>query len=242
MRSESSHLDATGSPPPAGVIRRVLAGLPSAAADLLTAATCIAAWWAPQLLPEDLLRVTALIMLIEFLSIHGLIMLPLIGLLLSERWPRAGMALSALLYFGFAAGASLALQSWWPTLVFGWLLLSRYLLPRWNVGGADEHIDIGKLWIVSTLLWLGLAFASALLPVPALGWDAAVIDMLGLPGTGIWVDEPQRLLAFASSYFVLLAAFKLSATPEPPGRKKRDTRLSLRPGRRVDREYGDGGS
>ena len=228
MRGESSNLDANGLPPAVGGIRRVLAGLPSAAADLLTAATCIAAWWAPHQLPEDLVRVTALVMLIEFLSIHGVIMLPLIALLLSQRWPRVGLALSVLLYFGFAAGASLALQSWWPTLFFGWLLLSRYVLPRWNIGGADEHIDFGKLWLVSTLLWLGLAFATVLLPVPALGWDAAAIASLGLPGEGIWVDEPQRLLAFAASYFLLLAAFKLSATPEPPARKQRDTRLTMR--------------
>ena len=44
-----------------------------------------------------------------------------------------------------AAGASVALQTWWPTLLFAWLLLSRYVLPRWNIGGADEHLDAGEL-------------------------------------------------------------------------------------------------
>lgn len=200
-------------------MRRIAAGLPSALADLVTAAMCIAAWWAPRALPDDLVRVTALVMLIEFLSIHGLIVLPLLAVLLSERWPRAGAIVAVLLYLGMAVGASLALQTWWPTVIFAWLLLSRYVLPRWNIGGADEHPDIGRLWIVSTLLWIALAFTSVLVPVPALGWDASVIAELGLPGKGIWVDEPQRLLAFATTYFLLLAAFKLRSVPAPPGRR-----------------------
>lgn len=210
-------------------MRRIAAGLPSALADLVTAAMCIAAWWAPRALPDDLVRVTALVMLIEFLSIHGLIMLPLLpllALLLSERWPRAGTIIAVLLYLAMAVGASLALQTWWPTVFFAWLLLSRYVLPRWNIGGADEHPDIGRLWMVSTLLWIALAFASVLVPVPALGWDAAVIAELGLPGRGIWVDQPQRLLAFAATYFLLLAAFKLRSVPVPPGR--RDSRKRRR--------------
>jgi len=238
MRGDSSNPGATGSPPPAGAIRRVLAGLPSALADLLTAGICIATWWAPEALPDDLLRVTALIMLIEFLSIHGLIMLPLIVVIMADRWPRAALPLGVLLYLSFAVGASVVLQTWWPTLFFAWLLLSRYVLPRWNIGGADESLDPGKLWFVSTMLWIGLVFATVLLPVPALGWDAEAIARLGLPGEGIWVDEPHRLLAFAAIYFTLLAVFKLSASPTPAGRKDRRTQSSKRQSLR--RAGGDG--
>lgn len=230
MAGETSHSRA--STPRPGAMRRVLAGLPSALADLLTAACCIAVWWSPQALPDGLTRSMALVMVIEFLATHSFIMAPILAVVLSERWPRVGLALVALLYFGFAAGASVALQTWWPTLFFGWLLLSRYVLPRWNLGGADEHLDIVQLWLVSTLLWIVLGLTTVLLPVPALGWDAAAISQLGLPGEGIWVDEPQRLLAFASSYFLLLAAFKLSATPQPDGSRKRDARSSRRQRRR----------
>ena len=203
-----------------GGVRRILAGLPSALADLVTAGTCLIAWWAPLMLPDDMLRGTALMMLVEFLSIHGVIMVPLLTVLLSDRWPRAALGVVLLLYVGMAAGASVALQTWWPTLLFAWLLLSRYVLPRWNIGGADEHLDAGRLWVVSTLLWLVLAFASVLLPVPALGWDAVVTSTLGLPGSGLWVNEPYRLLAFASCYFLSLAVFKLAASPVPVGRKR----------------------
>jgi hypothetical protein len=228
MRGDSDQTSAPAAAPTAGALRRVLAGLPSAAADLLTAASCIVAWWAPQLLPDDLLRVTALIMLIEFLSIHGLIMVPVLAIVLSERWPRAGLAIGVLLYFGFAAGASVALQTWWPTLVFAWLLLSRYVLPLWNLGDAKEHLDLGRLWVISTLAWIVLAFATVLLPLPALGWDAATIARLRLPGEGIWIEQPQRLLAFAASYFLLLAVFKLSSTPEPHGQKAARGRRATR--------------
>ncbi|MEZ5462942.1 hypothetical protein [Dokdonella sp.] len=225
MRSEQRKPGEVGMPPAVGWVRRVLSGLPSALADLTTAGTCIAAWWAPELLPDNLLRATAVIMIIEFLSIHGMIMVPVLTVLIGERWPRVALGLVLLLYFGSAAGVSLAVDTWWPTLFFGWLLLSRYVLPQWNLGGNDEHLDIGKLWIVSTLLWLGLVFVTVLLPVPSFGWDAATIGRLGLPGSGIWVEQPQRLLAFASSYFLLLAVFKLCATPEPPDtrdKRKRD--------------------
>lgn len=201
-----------------------MAGLPSASADLLTAAICIAAWWAPHTLPEDLLRATALMMLIEFLSIHGLIMVPLLTVLMPGRWPRVSLALVVLLYFGVAAGASVAVDTWWPTLFFAWLLLSRYVLPHWNIGGGDDHLGLGQLWLISTLLWIVLCFASVLLPVPSLGWDAATIATLGLPGKGIWIDQPQRLLAFASIYFLLLAAYKLSASPKAPGQESRHLR------------------
>lgn len=229
MRTQPTPPGGIRSAPPPGAMRRVLAGLPSALADLITAGMCLVAWWAPQAVPDELLRVTALIMLIEFLSIHGLVFVPVLTILLSAHLPRLGVALAVLLYFGFAAGASLALQTWWPTLFFLWLLLSRYVLPRWNLGGADEHLDLGGLWVISTLLWLGLAFATTVLPLPALGWDAETIARIGLPGTGVWIEEPQRLLAFASSYFLLLAAFKLSATPEPPGRKDGRVRTGKQP-------------
>lgn len=221
MRNRSGNPGVDEGPPAVGLLRRLLAGLPSASADLVTASVCIAVWWAPQSWPEDLLRSTALIMLIEFLSIHSLIIAPVLAVLLTERWPYAGLILILLLYLGVAVGVSVALQTWWPTVFFAWLLLSRYVLPMWNIGGGDEHIDLGKVWLVSTLLWLLLIFASLILPVPALGWDADAIARLGLPGGGIWVDQPHRLLAFAASYFLLLAAFKLLARPEPPSGKRR---------------------
>jgi hypothetical protein len=229
MRENPVPTVAGGGAPRVGAWRRVLATLPSALADLMTATLCVAAWAMPQALPEGLLRSTALIMLIEFLSIHGMVIVPILALLLSARWPWLGLGLALLVYIGIAVGASLALQTWWPTLAFAWLLLSRYVLPRWNLGRADEHLDAGRLWVVSTVLWLGLAFATVLLPVPAWGWDAATIARLGLPGEGLWVDEPQRLLAFAASYFLLLAWFKFGSTPEPAARPKpRDVRRAGR--------------
>src|SRR5690606_4576615 len=119
---------------------------------------------------------------------------------------------AVLVYLGFAIGMSAALDSWWPSVFFAWLLLSRYVLTRWNLGGHDEHMDAGALWLVSLLLWLGLVFAAVLLPVPELGW-ANVGAGYGLPGGGIFVREPERLLACATLYFLGLAAFKLRARP-----------------------------
>src|SRR5690606_6617028 len=137
---------------PVPLSRRFLAGLPSALADLLTAAACLAAWIAPGSMPAGFVRTAALTMLIEFLCIHGTLVVPLLGWLASRRAGRLawlGWPLATLPYLAFAAGASLALDSWWPTLFFAWLLVSRYLLPRWNLAGHDEHVDVGALWLVS---------------------------------------------------------------------------------------------
>lgn len=204
--------------------------------DALTAIACFCAWWAPLALPVDLLRSMALIIVIEFLTIHAAVMVPLCAFFVRGRPGMAlAMGLASAVYALMALGASLALDTWWPSLFFVWLLASRYALPIWTGREGDEVIDQGQLWLVSTLLWLGLAFPAMLLPLPAPGWDADVQRLAGLPGTGVWAAEPQRLLAFAGAYFALLALFKVHAavaagripsTPAAPGMaaQRRDAR------------------
>src|SRR5690606_9013570 len=70
---------------PAPLSRRILAGLPSALADLLMAAACLAVWIAPGSMPAGFVRTAALTMLIEFLCIHGTVVLPLLAWLAPRR-------------------------------------------------------------------------------------------------------------------------------------------------------------
>lgn len=41
--------------------------------------------------------------------------------------------------------------------------------------------------------------------LPELGVTAGVQVELALPGSGLWIDEPQRVLAFGALYFGLTA-------------------------------------
>lgn len=229
--SESSQ-SGVRDPIPRG-LRRIALAVP----DVITAGLCAAAWWAPQVVPSDLLRTTALMMVIEFLVIHGTLMIPLAAFFV--RGPRAStmaLAMAAACYALFALGASLALDTWWPSLVFLWLLASRYVVPRWSASDGQALVDSGALWMVSMLLWMVLLFATVLLPLPSLGWDAAARQELRLPGSGLWVQQPHRLLAFAATYFAGLALFKFvssragPAPGQPPskslGEQRRESRAA----------------
>ncbi len=45
-------------------------------------------------------------------------------------------------------------------------------------------------------------------PVPKLGVTRAVRDAQELPGEGLWIDEPHRVVAAGCFYFLLLAVFQ----------------------------------
>ena len=57
--------------------------------------------------------------------------------------------------------------------------------------------------------YLGGAFLTTLAPVPRLGMTAEVQPRFGLDGGGLWIDEPNRVVAFGVVYFGLLCAAKL---------------------------------
>jgi hypothetical protein len=150
-----------------------------------------------------------LVMVVEFLVIHATIMLPIVAVFIPERLGgiNTGLVAGSLIYLAFATGASLAIDSWWPTLAFGWLLASRYLFPL--LGRVSDDDEDTRLWIFSTFTWLLLLFATLLLPIPDLAFHISISKELGDSANGIWVDEPQRTLAFALFYFTSLALYKL---------------------------------
>ncbi|MES9991914.1 MAG: hypothetical protein ABW098_08170 [Candidatus Thiodiazotropha sp.] len=179
--------------------------------DLVTAGLCLAVWIVPERFDTGFITTMMLVMVIEFLVIHATIIVPILALFMPERLGGiyTGLIAGSLFYLAFAAGGSLAIDSWWPTVAFGWLLASRYLLPLLGIGGdEDENI---RLWIFSTFMWLLLLFATLLLPIPDLEFHTSIAAGLGGSASGIWVDEPHRMLAFALLYFTSLALFKIKS-------------------------------
>ena len=48
-----------------------------------------------------------------------------------------------------------------------------------------------------------------MLPLPRLGIDAALAQSIALPGSsGLWVEQPHRVVAFGLLYFAATAALK----------------------------------
>ncbi len=41
-----------------------------------------------------------------------------------------------------------------------------------------------------------------MLPVPRLGISRAAVDDLALPGSGLWIEQPHRVLAAGTLYFL----------------------------------------
>lgn len=51
------------------------------------------------------------------------------------------------------------------------------------------------------MFYLAFVFVTTLLPMPKLGITPAVVDAQDLPGSGLWIDEPHRVIAFGFLYF-----------------------------------------
>ena len=204
----------------------------SATPEIAASATYLVAWFAPERLAPELLRSLVLAMLVEFLVVHSSAFLSafLYGGVPGLRHPVLVVLALAVLYLIFAGAFGLAFQSWMPVWVIGWLVGSRVLTllvdPR---GSADEPGRQRALWVAGAVLYLMLAFATAIPPIPAFGIDEATRARMALPGSGLWIDEPQRPIAMGAFYFGLLAVVELfdwgvpaPRVPMPPAPRLRD--------------------
>ena len=188
-----------------------------AAPDAATAAWCAYVWIAPRNAGVQWVRQILVAMLLEFLVVHsGAYFSRFMGVP-DAPWRRIGAGLLLLLaYLGLAAAFSAIFDTWWPLAGMAWLLGMKYwtlVLDRADDTGESERQF--ALWAVSVVFFVGLGVLSSLLPLPELGIDAGVRSELELPGAGLWVEQPYRVVAFAVFYFVLLALVKYWY--HPPG-------------------------
>lgn len=192
--------------------------LVAAGPDAVTAAVFLTLWISPFAFGDSGVRNALLVMLIEFVLVHAAGFLGL--LLLDPTTPRGRRVLAlagfAGFYLLFVGAFMLAFGEWWPALVFGWLVLGKFAAIVGNRGAGDAQ---AALWGLSALAYLLGAFATVLLPLPRLGVEAAVVGQLGLPGSGLWVEQPHRVLAFGFLYFGLLALAKWNGA-RAPGRSR----------------------
>lgn len=176
--------------------------------DLVTAGMCIAVWWVPERFGGGFVATMCLIMLIELLTIQSVIVVPVVGVLVPEALGKyTGFVLALCVYAALAVAFSLVLSTWWPTLFFLWLLISRFGLPFVIEGWDGLGADFEREWALSTALWLLLIVPALTLPLPAVA--QSVHEALPPPFVA-----PERWLAFAILYFLGLAAYKVLREPQ----------------------------
>ncbi len=193
--------------PPARSMERAIAALP----DALTGLYFLSLWLFPLMFGPHAVRNGMLLMLVEFLLLHASIFLG--NTAFSPGMPRAKkvrrMGGFAVLYGLFIGAWALAFEAWWPLLAFAWLLAIKFSgVFGHDVDNAIRLQRLQNTWAIGTLAYVGGVLLTTLLWVPRLGITSDVQTQLGIPGNGLWVDHPQKVIAFGCLYFGTLALTK----------------------------------
>lgn len=185
----------------ASPLARVATALP----DFVLGLGFLITWVAPLTFGEKAVTYFLLVMLLEFLIVHSA---GFMGSVVFNKPLAPGIKVKTLaglgLFYGlFAAAFAVGFRAWWPLWTIALLTLNRILVVvTGGVPEGRERLFIRKGWAVAALFYLVFAFATVLLPVPALGITPEVIRLQAFTSSGLWIDEPQRVLAFGVLYFV----------------------------------------
>lgn len=189
------------------------ADIAAAAPDLALASVFLVAWVTPTTFHTGTVTYLMLLMLLEFIIVHssafmGTVMLGDLGR------ARKSLALIGIggFYTLFVGGFALAFKTWWPLWSFWGLTVNRLLGVL--IGQAPEgerRALLQRNWAVSALCYLGLCFVTVFLPLPRFGITREVVSHESLPGSGLWVDQPHRVIAFGFLYFAAVGLSELFA-------------------------------
>lgn len=182
---------------------RLLAVVP----DVVSALAFAGLWLSPLAFGRSGVRNAMLVMLVEFVLIHASAFLGATAFAEGATKLRRVAMIGGfgLVYLGFIAAFASAFDAAWPFIAFGWLLLGKL---RVIFGRGGPHVASGgfaAMWALSALAYLAAVFATSFLPLPRLGLGEAVRPLLDLPGSGLWIDQPHRVVAAGMLYFGLLA-------------------------------------
>lgn len=202
-------LEPESSPRPPGVSwPAFLSALP----DFGLAALYLGAWIAPDPARPTLAGRLVLAMLLEFVVIHSAVIM---GNASMARGPRSARARRVagigLLYTLFVGGFSLGFHQLWPLWSFWALILNRMLsvLLKQPAAGQERRF-LKSQWRAGAFLYMIAVTLTTLLPVPRFGVTSATIAAMHLPGSGMWVHQPWRVLAAGAIYFAATAVSELT--------------------------------
>lgn len=212
-------------------VGRVMGSVVSALPDLALGATFLVTWIQPSRFGDRMVRHLVLVMLLEFVIIHSAALMGSVAISRADGRGKAKTLLGfALLYSLFAGGFSLAFGSLWPLVAFWGLCLNRLLRVILGGGfGKNEKSLMTAEWRLSTLSYLLFVFVTVLLPIPELGITRAVVSAQDLPGSGLWIDRPQKAIAFGFLYFTTLGIASLVTVKWVPAKSTSSAAVARTP-------------
>jgi phosphatidylglycerophosphate synthase len=187
----------------------LLAALP----DFAIAAAALITWVNPQVLGPDYVGHLFVLMLLEFIVMHSAAFMGQVAFSAEPRRKRVVKTLGlAAFYTMFALGFALGAKAWWPLWSFWGLVVNRLLFILF--GGAPDDRAVAyaqKSWAVSAMCYICGIFVTVLLPLPNLGVEPWMAGPLAEGSSGLWVDHPEKMVAFAALYFGLMGWFTLGS-------------------------------
>ncbi len=182
-----------------------------AGSDLFLGGSFLATWIAPDWMGVNQIRGFLLLMLLEFIVVHSTPFMGMAAMARVDRWQRVKTILGfGLFYTLFVAGFALGFKTWWPIIGFWGLTLNRSLGAVLNPDqGGNERLAIRRSWAATAMAYLGAVTLTTFLPVPALGLTPTLIAEANIPMSGLWVEQPQRLLAAGTAYYLVIGFSRL---------------------------------
>lgn len=195
-----------------GTMNDTLRRLFSAAPDLGFGLVYLVTWISPVTFGEGMIGYLMLTMVLEFIVMHSAAFM---GQVMISDAPRRGKTMSivglGLFYSLFVIGFALSFGRWWPLWALWTLTLNRLTGVMFGTAPSDEEkLAIQAAWAASAMLYLVWGGLTTMLPVPRVGITIPVVQRAALPGSGLWIDEPQRVIAFGAAYFLSQAAYELT--------------------------------
>lgn len=184
----------------------------SAIPDFSLALLALITWIEPQRIGERYVGWFLTLMLLEFIVVHSAAFLGSVAFSDAPKATRLSGTLGlAAFYTLFAGGFALAAKSWWPLLSFWGLIINRLLgILLGAAPSGAEKLYASRGWAAGAICYLGGVFATLFLPLPTLGVSSGMLGPIGENSSGVWVDEPQRVLAFAVLYFTAIGVSTMS--------------------------------
>jgi hypothetical protein len=175
----------------------------------------LTAWWWPRQLENGAwVKLGVGILVLEFILIHSG---AFFNQLMTQKagWARTRTLLGLVLLYGvFGFAIAFAFRSWWLLGSFASVMGARI----WSLFAGEDEMTRAlsqRRVVASAMLFLGLTFATILLPVPQGGINYKLLrEVWPGHGRGIWENHPERALAMGTAYFFLLGLVEL----RPPRR------------------------
>lgn len=192
--------------------RRIgLGSIVSAAPDAFLAALFLATWLVPRQVGLHRIGEFLLLVLLEFIVLHSAAFMGQVAWSTPSRASRGlrTVGLGAF-YTMFVAAFAMAFGQWWPLLAF-WALTGNRLLGAvlGRVPKGLEKEQIRREWGVGVVLYLFAVGVTTVLPVPRFGITPAIVADLALPGSGLWIEQPHRVIAAGTLYYLTRALVDL---------------------------------